>query len=213
MMTQFDAILIPGGGLTPNGNLPPWTVARLDQAISLREKSRWFALLSGGTVHKPPPLNEMGFPIFESRQAAEYLLDAGLDPKQILTEICSYDTIGNAYYSRLLFTEPLQLKKLLIITSNFHMPRTREIFKWIFQLQPSLIEYQLVFESTPDYGLSQQALTARVQREKNSLAYLKSKIREIRTLNEFLFWLYSEHTAYTPNRPHKPISENELKSY
>jgi len=212
-MDKFDGILVPGGGLLNDGSLPPWTTARLEHALKYKDQCRWFILLSGGTVHKPPPLSESGFPIFESRQAAEYLISAGLDPKQILTEICSYDTIGNAYFSRLLFTEPLQLEKLLIVTSNFHMPRTRKIFEWIFQLQPSLLEYQLVFESTPDNGLSQQALAARVQREKNSLANLKSKILEIRSLDDFHIWLYSEHAAYTPNKPHKPISENELESY
>ena len=81
---EFDCILIPGGGLLEDGNLPPWTITRLDLALKYRDQCRWFILLSGGTVHKPPPLSESGFPIFESRQAAEYLISAGLDPKQII---------------------------------------------------------------------------------------------------------------------------------
>ena len=212
-MQKFDSVLIPGGGLLNDGSLPPWTVARLEYALSQKDKCRRFILLSGGTVHKPPPLSEGGFPYFESHEMAKFLVNAGLDSAQVLTEISSYDTIGNAYFSRLLFTEPLSLKKLLVVTSEFHMPRTQAIFEWIYHLPPSPLEYQLAFESTPDIGLPPQTLAARVQRENNSLANLKNTIRDITSLDEFLIWLYAEHAAYAPNKPFKPLSENELKSY
>ena len=212
-MDTFNGILIPGGGLLNDGSPPPRTIARLEHALKYRDQCRWFILLSGGTVHKPPPLNGEGYPLFESRELANLLIDAGISPDRILTEINSYDTIGNAYFARILFTDPLKLKKLLIITSEFHMPRTQAIFEWIFQLPPSIIDYQLVFESTPDKGLSPQAREARVQREKNSLNNLNNSIRKITSLDEFLIWLYSEHAAYAPSKPLKPLSENELKSY
>jgi uncharacterized SAM-binding protein YcdF (DUF218 family) len=212
-MTQFDAILIPGGGLTPDGSLPPWTIARLDHALSLKDECRWLILLSGGTVHKPLPLNVNGFPIFESRKGAEYLVNFGLDPGKILTEICSYDTIGNAYISRLLFAEPLNLKRILVVTSEFHMPRTKAIFEWVYHLPPSPIEYQLAFNNTPDVGLSSQFLTARVEREMNSLSNLKSTQKIITNLNEFQIWLYSEHSAYATDKSSQPLTEDELKSY
>ena len=32
---MYDALLIPGGGLLPDGELPPWVRARFDLAISL----------------------------------------------------------------------------------------------------------------------------------------------------------------------------------
>ena len=168
-MNELDCILIPGGGLLPNGSLPAWTIARLDLALTMKKQSRWIGLLSGGTVHKPPPIDIRGFPIFESRQAAAYLIQAGLNPEMIFTEICSYDTIGNAYFSRLLLAEPLQFINILIITSAFHMPRTRAIFEWIYNLPPHPVDYQLSFESVPDQGLSPRALAARTNRENNSL--------------------------------------------
>jgi uncharacterized SAM-binding protein YcdF (DUF218 family) len=212
-MTQFDAILIPGGGLTNDGSLPPWTIARLEHAISLKDQCRWFILLSGGTVHKPPPLNVEGFPILESRKGAEYLVNIGLDPVKILTEICSYDTIGNAYFSRLLFSEPLKLNKILIVTSEFHMPRTRAIFEWVYHLPPSRVKYQLTFNSTPNVGISSQILEARVKREMVSLTNLESTQKAITKLNEFQAWLYTEHAAYATNKFSNPISEDVLNSY
>jgi len=212
-MKKFDCILIPGGGLLNDGSLPPWTIARLNYALSVKDSCRWFILLSGGTVHKPPPINENGFPIFESRELAKRLVNAGINPDHILTEISSYDTIGNAHFARMLFTEPLKLKELLVITSEFHMPRTKAIFDWVFHLPPLPFTYQLDFESTPNEGLSSQALAARIQREENSLNKLRNTIQKINTHNKLITWINTEHAAYAINKPPKPLSGNELKSY
>ncbi len=212
-MQKFDCILIPGGGLLEDGSLPPWTIARLNYALSVKDECRWFILLSGGTVHKSPPLNENGFPFFESRELAKHLNDAGISSNRILTEISSYDTIGNAHFARMLFTEPLKLKKLLVITSEFHVPRAKAIFEWVFHLPPSPLEYQIDFISTPDKGLTPQALAARVQREKSSLENLRNTIQKITNLDNFITWLYTEHAAYATNKPSKPVCDDELKSY
>ena len=200
-MPIYDSILIPGGGLLNDGSLPPWTIARLEHALTLKDECDWLILLSGGTVHKPPPVNENGFPLFESHVLAKHLINAGINSNRILTEISSYDTIGNAYFARMLFTDPLALKKLLIITSAFHMPRTKAIFEWIFNLPPSPFKYEMNFERSPDDGLSPQALAARVHREKNSLSNLRNTIQNINTLEDFIIWLYTKHAAYAPNKP------------
>jgi len=212
-MEKYKGILVPGGGLLNDGSLPPWTIARLELALTFKDQCRWFILLSGGTVHKPPPVNEAGFPLFESSESAKHLVNAGINSNRILTEISSYDTIGNAHFARLLFTEPLQLKKLLIVTSEFHMPRTKAIFEWIFHLPPLPFNYQLDFETTPNKGLSSQALAARIQREESSLENLMQTIQNINTLENFIHWLYTEHAAYAIDKPLSPISDDELKSY
>jgi len=119
-VTQFHAILVPGGGLLKNGRLPSWTKRRLDLAIERHNAKGYIIALSAGTVYKPPPLNGKGFPLFESVAAAEYLAARGINPKRILTEKCSYDTIGNAYFSRVIHTEPRGWSRLLVITSAFN---------------------------------------------------------------------------------------------
>ena len=212
-MKKYKCVFIPGGGLLPDGSLPPWTLARLDRALSLHSQARWIALLSGGTVHKPPPLTKEGFPIFEARAAAAYLASRGVDPRQLLTEISSYDTIGNAYYSRLLFAEPMALHKLLVITSEFHLPRTRMAFEWVYGLLPQTIEYQLDFESVPDQGLSPQALNARKTSEQISLEKLRMTQDTITTLASFQTWFYTEHSAYAVKKQPDKLSGDVLASY
>ena len=210
---KFNCIFIPGGGLQADGSLQAWTIARLDTAIELQDQADWIATLSGGTVHKPPPLDGKGFPIFESRKAAEYLIEAGLPPNRILTEISSYDTIGNAYFARMLFSDPMALLNCLIITSEFHMSRTEAIFHWVFSLMPLQHDYSLSFLSVSDLGLSPQALMARNEREKHSLENLRQQIQKINALSVFQDWLYTEHTAYSFNRGTEKLSEDELGSY
>ena len=197
----------------PDGSLPPWTIVRLKRALELKDQTRWIAFLSGGTVHKPPPLNKKGFPIFESHAAADYLFIKGVPLQQLLTEISSYDTIGNAYYSRLLFADSFKLSQLLVITSEFHMQRTKTIFEWIYGLTPQSVEFQLSFESVPNQGLSHQALEARCAREKKSLKNIQLLRKKLTTLSSFQTWFYTEHKAYAVQSRPEIISGDVLESY
>jgi len=212
-MPLYNAILIPGGGLLEDGSLPPWTQARLELALQYDQETQWIGLLSGGTVHKPPPLDQKGFPFHESRVLAAALVSRGFAPERILTEICSYDTIGNAYFSRMLFSEPLKLSGLLVITSKFHMPRTKDIFQWVYSLLPRPIDFRLDFIPSEDNGLSENALAARITREKESLEAFQETKKKIANLADFHRWLYAEHKAYAPTRPPDLLSAEELKSY
>ena len=210
---KFDCIFVPGGGLLEDGSLPPWVIARLDRAARLVEQTTWVAALSGGTVHKPPPLDQSGFPLFESRQAASYLISRGIDPGKLLTETISYDTIGNAYFARILFAEPFSMERLHLLTSEFHLPRTEAIFRWIFSLAPVHGPFELSFESVPDQGLSPQALLARTSREQHSLAKVRELMESISSLDVFQHWLYREHAAYSVTGQKEQLSEAELNSY
>ena len=213
MTDRYQCILIPGGGLLEDGSLPEWTISRLEKALALHDHTDWLITLSGGTVHKPPPLDKNGYPVFESRKAAAFLASEGVNPDRILSEISSYDTIGNAYFSRMLFAEPLSLARCLIVTSKFHMPRTEAISRWVYSLAPTRLGYTLSFLSTPDEGLTSQALEARQSREKSSLKKLRLHIKSIGTLDLFQRWLYTEHGAYALQLPKERLTESELESY
>lgn len=195
-MDELDAILIAGGGLTADGQLPPWTIARLEAALDHYQPGTLLLALSGGTVHKPPPTQEEGFPLFESRVAAQYLLENDIPQQEIITEISSYDTIGNAYFSRTIHIEPARLQTLLIITSQFHMDRLQVAFDWVYQLRPLPYPFQLTFLSTPNRGLDPIALQARQDKEAKSKKDLQEIIEEIDTIKKFHHWLFTQHAAY-----------------
>src|SRR5688572_2863993 len=131
---SFDAVVVPGGGACINGEVPPWVANRLDRAVEMASPPARIITLSAGTFYKPLPLDASGIPVFEAAAAARYLIRCGFDAARILVENCSWDTIGNAYFCRVIHTDVRRMRRLAVITSEFHMPRTEAIFRWVFGL-------------------------------------------------------------------------------
>ncbi len=207
-----DAILVPGGGVRSNEVLPLWTQRRLNRAIEQRQNA-YIIALSAGTTHKPPPLDADGYPIFESVAAARYLCQQGVPPEKILVETSSYDTIGNVYFSRMIHVEPLNLKRLLVITSEFHMARTKAIFDWIYRLEGLPLDCQLSFQTVSDEGIDKALLEARQQKEEKSLNALLETASKIHSLRAFHQWLFRDHGAYALVAKVVRESGQVLKSY
>jgi hypothetical protein len=192
-MATYDAILVPGGGVREGGQLPPWVRRRLDRAISLH-RGGYIITLSAGTVYKPPPTDERGFPVLESVAGARYLVDHGVPPALVLAETCSYDTIGNAYFSRVVHVDPRGFRDLVVVTSAFHMARTEAIFRWIYGLPPR--GYALSFEEVADEGIAPAALSARRRKEADALGRLPPLVSRIGSMAELHRWLFTENPAY-----------------
>lgn len=211
MGCTYDAILVPGGGVLTNGELPLWTQRRLNRAIEQRQDA-YIITLSAGTTHKPLPLDSHGYPTCESVAAAKYLIKQGIDPENILVKTSSYDTIGNVYFSRVIHIEPLTLRRLLVITSEFHMARTQSIFEWVYRLERLPKDHQLSFETVSDAGIDQAVLDARQCKEEKSLKTLLETASEIHSLRDFHQWLFREHGAYAmaerPVRTSGPVLES-----
>lgn len=212
-MSEVEAILIPGGGVTTTGEVVPWVRARLDRAIALYPQPSYFIPLSAGTTHKPPPLDNELFPVLESIAAARYLLQRGIAGERILPETVSLDTIGNAYFARVQHTDPLGLRRLRVITSEFHLPRTQAIFTWIFGLSCSQPPYRLTFEAVPDVEMSYTALTTRRERERASLQRIEELRSQLTTLPDVHRWLYTEHAAYAVSKSPERLDNAALKTY
>lgn len=207
---RYDAVLVPGGGVREGGELPLWVCRRLEEAVKWADSVDYIVALSAGTTHKPPLMDGEGFPVYESITGAQYLMKMGVPPGKILTEICSYDTIGNAYFSRVMHVDPLRLRRLLVITSNFHLERTRAIFEWVYGLDN--LNFELDFEGTADDGMDEWLLNARREKEKRGLESVMGLRERIVTMGEFHRWLYTEHEAYavalTPGKIERKIAES-----
>ena len=208
-MARYDAVLIPGGGVRERGRIPPWVAARLDRALAI-SGNPFLIPASAGTPHRPPPLDSRGFPIFEARAMAQYLLDRGADAHRILMESSSYDTIGNAYFSRVVHVIPRSFERILVITSQFHITRTEKIFRWVYALPGPGRECSVSFESVPDTGIEESTLAARQAKELASLARFESVQARIVTLAHLHQWLFSSHAVYA--RTSEPTSDPAVDS-
>lgn len=215
-MAHFDAILIPGGGLTRSGELTPFVRARLDRALD--HSAELYLPLSAGTPHAPPPLDEEGYPVWEATPAAQYLHARGISQERIATETCSYDTIGNAWFARTVHTDPRGFRRLLIVNSEFHMARTEAIFRWVFSAaaETQSVPYHLTFEATPNTGISPEALAARASRELASLDQVRRLAAELHSLAGIHRWIFTQHAAYAwflRDQAYRPAEGPLLESY
>jgi hypothetical protein len=140
----------------------------------------------------------------EAIAGARYLIDRRINPDRVFCENTALDTIGTAYFTRVQLTDPLGWRRLLVITSCFHMPRTEAIFRWIYSLDAP-VPYRFEFAASPDDGLSQAALAARIERERASLESLGQLRNRLTSMRALAKWLFTEHKAYMAVR--EPLAE------
>lgn len=194
-MQRYDAVLVPGGGLRPDGALPPFVPNRLEAAQALAGEAP-IILLSAYTIHRAPPLDPAGYPLLECVAAAGVLLARGVPAARIWAETASLDTIGNAFFARVIHTDPAGLRRLLVVNSEFHMPRTKMIFDWVFGLPPAEPPYVLDYRTVPDRGLTVAGLEARRAKEVARMEDLRHTIPRTTSLAALHRWLFTEHRAY-----------------
>lgn len=195
---MYDAVVIFGGGITEDGQPTPWAKVRLDTAIQLKNECKQYIVSTRYTCLKPPYISSLtSKPLEESAVYAKYLHEIGGIPyPNIYIENTSMDTIGNAYFTKILFTDILHLHTLLIITSDFHLRRVQLICDWIFSLSYPT-KYKLTYMGTDDSSIIDCLKELRKVKERERIISLKQLIPTITTLEEFHTWLYSQHTAYT----------------
>lgn len=193
-------IFVLAGGLKENGEVNNFVQLRLDKAIELYKKhilkgfNCKIFVFGGGTYHKPPFLNESNYVIHESTSCA-YYLNQFIDETNIYREWSSYDTIANGYYAFLNFILPLEIKEFTLITSEFHMERSMEIFKYFNKICTNN-KSKISFISTQNI-IEEEIFKIRKERERNSLENFKTNIvSKIKNLKDFTEWFYQKHNAY-----------------
>lgn len=159
-------IIVLGGGITKNGILPEFVKIRLKKAKDVLDLHNNAKILFCGKYSFL--YSKENRPVkTEAEAAREYLISIGVPRKKIYIENKSKDTIGNAYYAKKLFFMPRKEKEAIIITSDFHIRRSKFIFEKIFGKG-----YRLKFISTPSF-LKTENKEKIIERQKELL--LKTK--------------------------------------
>ncbi|KAF5828380.1 DUF218 domain-containing protein [Dunaliella salina] len=215
---KLDAIIVLGGGLSADGDLPLWVKRRLDLAHSLYscQIQRPPILCSGGgTPHKPPVLDQEGFVVHEATRCSDYLQTEKLVPAaDILKEVSSYDTVGNAYFCLSIHAIPAQWKRLAVVTSSFHMPRSRALFEHMWCIahasQGVLLHArsELYFAEASDEGVfDRNVLEVRATKEREALNRWQQDSAHLPDLKHLHWWLHQTHRCYAVARQHEGLSK------
>ncbi len=166
----MKAIIILGGGLTDNFELNEHTRQRFETAIPLLEKYEHIICSSDKSYRKLKEIRHTS----EARVGRTYLIEKGIEPQKIYLEEKSRDTISNAYYCRKDIIDPKNIKNISIVTSQFHMPKTKFVFKLVFP-EP---EFLLEFIESPNGDVNQDQLNNRIISEKIILNFYEQTLLE-----------------------------------
>ncbi len=116
--------ILLGGGITSKGTVPHDIHTRIHKACELFSQRRIDEILiTGGATNKEVSCTE-------AKVMAKLLKEkVGM---HIILEEKAKDTIGNAIYSKEIIIKKKLPKNIIIITSDYHMPRALRIFQHIF---------------------------------------------------------------------------------
>jgi len=222
-LSKLDAIIVAAGGQTEDGP-PPHVAARLDKVVQLYQAAATGSkpkviTTAAGTPHKPSPRDVVGFERHEASDNAKYLIERGLAPDDVWEEGFSLETIGNAFFARVMHCEAAGLRSLAIINSEFHMSRTRAVFDFVFSLPPVHGKpYHLRYVQTEN-RLPEDVLKARQEKERDAVPRFAPGgewQKCCKSLQDLHSWINTENMAYSSRRlltPRAPLDPALLKSY
>ena len=127
-MNIYDAIIVLSNLMDGESNLNLESKNRANLAFEIWNQQNCIPkLITMGWAYR----NDTNVPI--SKVMANYLVNKLKVPKeQILSDVLSRDTVGDAFFSRYNFEKFFLKKKIIIITSDYHEKRAHSIFKFIY---------------------------------------------------------------------------------
>ena len=98
--------------------------AQLYQEAALAGHAPVIVCNGGGTTHKPKYVNDAGYSVPEAVLMAQELQRRHrVAAEHIYAEGYSDDTVGNAFFARVMHVDPAGWRTLVIVTSAFQMAR------------------------------------------------------------------------------------------
>ena len=227
-ITNLQAIVVLAGGSQKTDDvytLPEYVKARLDKCYEIFSKNRKIKIIlsSAGTPHRKPFINSNGYHVYECDSMARYLIEKyKVSHTNIYREYMSYDTIGNAYFSKTIFIDKMNITNFCVITSEFHFNRSKTIFNHIFNKIENN-KYNIEFIKTDNIGANSDDINKRKIKEESSIKQFLTNIEEYNLNSEYdIFnWLFTHHNAYNTigmithktNTSTQNVNNNDLTLY
>lgn len=137
----YDAIIVLGKGVLENGQPPAIVKQEITEALRLAQQTGVKAVIFSGEHWG---LLRQKYSSSEAVAMRQFALAQLVDEKNkplLLLEEQSKDTIGNAVFSKAMI-DRRHWKIILVLSTEYHLPRVRKIFGQIFGT-----EYQLTYQA------------------------------------------------------------------
>ncbi|MEK6837698.1 MAG: YdcF family protein [Nanoarchaeota archaeon] len=150
---KFDAIVVLGAAVTPKGNLTRVAKSRIDKAIQLYADGAAPKIIVTGKN--------------EASAMRRYAIKKGVKATDVLVESKARDTISNAFFTCKKFLLANSWRRIVVVTSIFHVPRARLIFRKVLGKS-----YNVLFVPSVRV-LSEKAFKEKLRLEKGLLLLTK----------------------------------------
>lgn len=120
----MNAVAVLAHHMDSNAQLGEESLARLETAVRLHERNPFDLFLTTGWDYREDCSQMIGTVMAERLEA-----DYGIDKSQIIVDVNSRDTVGDAYFLRKNAIVPLKIQNLVVVTSDYHVHRTEAIFR------------------------------------------------------------------------------------
>ncbi len=122
----YDAVLVLANEMSADGILNFESRSRCDLASNLIKKGHSPLIITCGWNYR----SDSKIKIADALKA--YLIESGVRVDQIISDVNSRDTVGDAVFTRVNIAEPMGLTSICVVTSVYHVPRVQKIFDFVY---------------------------------------------------------------------------------
>lgn len=159
---SIQAIIVLGAGVNSAGEPSPHSALRAAKAVELAQAFASATVIMSG--NSPAGTSKPATTGTEAAAMKKYAESLGLEPKRVLLENNSRDTLTNALYTKNNYLQSRKLSRVMVVTSGSHVPRAEYLFTKVLGS-----DYAITFVSaggTPPPGL--------LAHEERSLAFYRA---------------------------------------
>lgn len=170
---MIDAIIILGSGINQDGSLPGNLKLRVSKGVQLYTQGlAKNIVMSGNYSFWLDDSREIPFRS-EASAMREYALMLGVPETDIFIEEKSKDTLGNAFFTKIDYLEKNDWKQVMVVTSDFHLKRTKFVFDHVLGPQYAIEYYPVLLDLSADERREKEA------QETNTTNILRALMRDI----------------------------------
>ena len=179
----IDYIIILSHLMDSEGNLNSESKKRASRSIEIYEENKNAKFITCGWAY----IKDYKIPI--AIVMGNYLKKTyKIKQNQIISQIYSRDTVGDAVFSRKAIQKKIEDSTIAVVTSSYHIKRTKEIFNFVFK----------GFKNIYFYDCKTQENKKLIFSEEDSLQQFKLTFKDIKEgeIKEIYDRLITEHPYY-----------------